>query len=100
MAWIKKNAKNYGGNPDYVVICGGSAGGHLAALVNLTPNDPEFDFGLEQDSTSVQVAVSLYGVYDFCDRFGLWPFKFKNYLAKYVIVSSYISFSHNGGDLY
>ena len=31
----------YGGDPDYVAITGGSAGGHLAALAALTPDDPD-----------------------------------------------------------
>jgi len=39
LGWIKKNIANYGGDPDRVVVSGGSAGGHLASLLALTAND-------------------------------------------------------------
>lgn len=32
-AWTAKNIKKYGGRPDQIVVCGHSAGGHLAALL-------------------------------------------------------------------
>ena len=31
--WIKENIKNYGGNPDKIIVSGHSAGGHLGALI-------------------------------------------------------------------
>ena len=37
IAWIREHIAEYGGNPDYIAITGGSAGGHLAALAALTP---------------------------------------------------------------
>ncbi len=40
LAWIKRNVADYGGDPDRVVVSGLSAGGHLAALVALAPDDP------------------------------------------------------------
>ena len=40
IAWVRDNIADYGGDPDYLVITGGSAGGHLAALAALTPGDP------------------------------------------------------------
>ena len=49
-------------------MTGGSAGGHLAALVGLTGNDPEYQPGFEDVDTRVQGAVPFYGVYDFVDR--------------------------------
>ncbi|MBK9266123.1 MAG: alpha/beta hydrolase [Polyangiaceae bacterium] len=66
--WIREHGEEYGANPDFVVITGGSAGGHLAALAALTPNDPTFQPGFEHVDTSVQGCVPFYGVYDFTDR--------------------------------
>lgn len=40
LAWVKKNVADYGGNPQRVVVSGGSAGGHLAALLALSSEDP------------------------------------------------------------
>ena len=41
IAWIRDHIEEYGGNPDYIAITGGSAGGHLTALTALTANDPD-----------------------------------------------------------
>ncbi len=71
IAWIKENISDYGGDPDYLAITGGSAGGHLAALAALTPGDPAFQPGFEDADTSVQAAVPFYGVYDFAGSTGL-----------------------------
>jgi acetyl esterase/lipase len=64
LAWVKENIAAYGGDPDFVAITGGSAGGHLCALAALTPNDPEFQPGFEDADTSVAAAVPIYGRYD------------------------------------
>jgi acetyl esterase/lipase len=68
LQWIREHGPDYGANPDFVVVTGGSAGGHLAALVGLTANDPEYQPGFEQVDTSVRACVPFYGVYDFVDR--------------------------------
>ena len=65
IAWIREHIGEYGGDPSFVAITGGSAGGHLTALAALTPNDPEYQPGFEDADTSVQAAVPFYGVYDF-----------------------------------
>jgi acetyl esterase/lipase len=72
LAWIREHVAEYGGDPDFVVVTGGSAGGHLASLVALTPNDPEFQPGFEQADTRVQGCVPFYGVYDFVNRSQTW----------------------------
>ena len=33
LAWVREHIAEYGGDPDFVVVTGGSAGGHLSALV-------------------------------------------------------------------
>jgi acetyl esterase/lipase len=71
IAWVKEHVEEYGGDPSYVVITGGSAGGHLTALAALTPNDPEYQPGFEGADTRVQAAVPFYGVYDFAGATGL-----------------------------
>lgn len=64
LAWVKENIAAYGGDPNFVAISGGSAGGHLSALAALTPNDPKFQPGFEDADTSVVAAVPFYGRYD------------------------------------
>ena len=71
IAWIKEHIAEYGGDPDYIAITGGSAGGHLTALTALTPGDKDWQPGFEDADTSVQVAVPHYGVYDFAGSTGL-----------------------------
>jgi acetyl esterase/lipase len=65
VAWTKEHIAEYGGDPDWIAITGGSAGGHLSSLAALTANDPRFQPGFENVDTSVRVAVPFYGVYDF-----------------------------------
>ncbi|MGB9222537.1 alpha/beta hydrolase fold domain-containing protein [Mycobacterium sp.] len=68
IAWVRENIADYGGDPDFIAITGGSAGGHLASLAALTPNDPAFQPGFEGADTTVQAAAPYYGVYDFTDH--------------------------------
>ena len=71
MRWVREHIAAYGGDPDLVVVTGGSAGGHLAAMMGLTANDPEYQPGFEQVDTSVLAFVPFYGVFDWTDRYGL-----------------------------
>jgi acetyl esterase/lipase len=68
--WIREHIADYGGDPDFLVVTGGSAGGHLAALIALTANDPEYQPGFEGTDTSVAACVPFYGVYDLTGRHG------------------------------
>jgi acetyl esterase/lipase len=70
LAWIRGHAERWGIDPDFIAVTGGSAGGHLAALMGLTANDPEYQPGFEEADTRVQAAVPIYGVYDFTSRLG------------------------------
>jgi len=70
--WVREKGVEYGADPDFLVVTGGSAGGHLATLLALTPNAPEYQPGFEDVDTSVQACVAFYGVYDFTDRHGLY----------------------------
>ena len=64
IAWIREHGAEYGADPNFIVITGGSAGGHLTALAALTANDAVFQPGFEDAETSLQAAVPFYGVYD------------------------------------
>jgi acetyl esterase/lipase len=70
IAWVKANIARYGGDPNFIAISGGSAGGHLTALAALTPNEAVFQPGFEDADTRLQAAVPFYGVYDFLNRDG------------------------------
>lgn len=67
IAWVRDNIADYGGDPDFIAITGGSAGAHLASLAALTANDPALQPGFEDADTTVQAAALYYGVYDFTD---------------------------------
>lgn len=64
LAWIRTHIAEYGGDPGYVVVTGGSAGGHLTAMMGLTANDPRYQPGFEDVDTSVRAMIPFYGVYD------------------------------------
>jgi len=85
LAWVKENIAGHGGDPDWVAITGGSAGGHLCALAALTPNDPQFQPGFEDADTSVRAAVPFYGVYDWTNRDGTGRADLAPLLAERVI---------------
>lgn len=88
IAWVKREIADYGGDPDFIAVTGGSAGGHLSALAALTANDPVFQPGFEDADTSVQAAVPLYGVYDLLDRAGDSPAQQEEFLTRIVIGAS------------
>jgi acetyl esterase/lipase len=83
LAWTKEHIAEYGGDPDWVAITGGSAGGHLSSLAALTPNNPLFQPGFEDADTSVRAAVPFYGLYDFTRSDAIHPLMAPT-LAKYV----------------
>ncbi|OBF07532.1 esterase [Mycobacterium sp. ACS4054] len=85
LAWVKENIADYGGDPDFVAVTGGSAGGHLCALAALTPNDPKFQPGFEEADTSVVAAVPIYGRYDWFSTEGEGRPEFVSLLEKFVV---------------
>lgn len=68
VAWMRTDGVSHGVDPQTIVIAGGSAGGHLAALAALTANRPEYQPGFEDADTSVAACVPMYGIYDFLNR--------------------------------
>jgi acetyl esterase/lipase len=65
LAWIREHADEYGIDPDFLCVTGGSAGGHLTAMVALTAGLERFQPGFEDADTSVAAAVPFYGIFDF-----------------------------------
>lgn len=76
LTWVRAHISDYGGDPTFVAISGGSAGGHLCALLALTAGDPAYQPGFEDADTAVEACVPFYGVMDVtggpegCSRFG------------------------------
>jgi acetyl esterase/lipase len=68
LAWMREEGQEYGIDPGFIAVTGGSAGGHLSSLLALTANRPEYQPGFEEADTSVQAAVPAYGIYDFLNR--------------------------------
>lgn len=71
IAWIREHAREFSIDPDFIAVTGGSAGGHLAAMVALTAGQPQYQPGFADADTSVQACVPLYGVYDLTNRLGV-----------------------------
>jgi acetyl esterase/lipase len=70
LAWVRQHGEEYGADPGFLVLTGGSAGGHLVAQAALTPNDPRYQPGFEDVDTSVSGCVPYYGVYDIAGETG------------------------------
>ena len=69
LKWLLDHAGELGFDPDSIFLTGGSAGAHLALLMALTPNRPEFQPGFEEVNTRVQGWTGFYGAYDFYSCF-------------------------------
>lgn len=91
LAWIREHADEYGIDPDFICVTGGSAGGHLTAMMGLTANDPRYQPGFEEADTGVAAAVPFYGIYDFTPHghFGEDPEIFRRFLEPLVIQAFY-----------
>jgi acetyl esterase/lipase len=65
--WLRANAKKYGLDADHIGAWGGSAGGHLVALLGTTAGVKEFEGpgGNVDQSSHVQAVVDWYGPTDF-----------------------------------
>lgn len=87
LAWVKANIARYGGDPSFIVIGGGSAGGHLSSLATLTAGRPEYQPGFAEQDLSVQGCVGFYGVYDFVDDERSFPYRaFHNLVLSRIVM--------------
>ncbi len=62
--WIRAHAKNYCVDPKRIGALGGSAGGHLVALLGLRETRDNSDKSLAKYSSKVQCVVDLFGPTD------------------------------------
>jgi acetyl esterase/lipase len=66
--WLRANSDQYHLDGDHIAACGGSSGGNLAAMVNLTAHVTEFDdprLGNLDFLSNVQASVDWFGPTDF-----------------------------------
>jgi len=65
--WLRGNSKKYNIDSDHVGVVGGSAGGHLSALVATSGGKKAFPMigGNEDQSDRVQCVCNIYGPADF-----------------------------------
>lgn len=61
--WFRRNAKRYEVDTDRIIVTGGSAGGHLALMVGLTPKSA----GLGPPA-KVAAVINFYGITDVADQ--------------------------------
>lgn len=85
IAWVRENAETYGIDPSFIVVTGGSAGAHLAALAGLTHDEPRYQPGFEASDTSVAAVVALYGVYDLTESRRPLSRSFRHMLERWVL---------------
>lgn len=59
--WLRAHAAKYQIDVEHIGVIGGSAGGHLAAMVGLTGSDLDPPGPYSEQSTRVQAVVDMYG---------------------------------------
>ena len=81
VSWVKNHAREYGINPDKVVLIGGSAGGHLSLMIGYAGNEDLFneDCPMENDS-KVNVIIDLYGPADLTTPYAISTYQTQDFL--------------------
>ncbi|VUD42056.1 Carboxylesterase NlhH [Thalassocella blandensis] len=88
LAWVKNNIEGYGGDANFVVTSGGSAGGQLALMLAQSC-DSKWQPGFEKEDTQVAACVPLYAVYDFTNQHRFRTDNtFEKFLTRFVMPSS------------
>jgi acetyl esterase/lipase len=68
LRWVVANAKEYGFDPDRLIVTGPSAGGHLALTTGMVPVSAGFDrICLTPTEPRVKAIVNFYGISDVAD---------------------------------
>ncbi len=77
--WLKGNSELYGIDKEKFISMGGSAGGHITAMIAVTPDDEFFKPTCKvfpEESVEVDAAIPFYGVYDWTK----WYYQFGKFL--------------------
>jgi acetyl esterase/lipase len=87
LAWVREHVADFGGDPDFVCITGGSSGAHLAVLATLAPDEPAYRpaFG---NAAAIRACVPFYGPYDFDNRLRLRAPAEMRYVERLVVRAS------------
>ena len=88
IAWVREHADDYGVDPRFVAISGGSAGAQISAMAALSHGDMELQPGFEDEDTSVQAVVTSYGVYDLTNRLGAHNSEFVSKMIGPLVVKA------------
>lgn len=68
LQWVFEHAVDYQFNPEKIVVIGGSAGGHLATLCSILPDQAGLDFSPNQFSpVKIAAIINLFGIMDVND---------------------------------
>lgn len=68
--WMKRNAEDFGADPDNIVLVGGSAGAHLALLAAYAHHLPRLTpLDLQETDLAVRGVISYYGIIDLTAAF-------------------------------
>lgn len=60
LAYLVKHASDYGADPHRLALIGASAGGHIAALLGVAPDDPEWSTGCEDVRLEIAGVIAYY----------------------------------------
>lgn len=88
IAWVREHAGDYGVDPSFIAISGGSAGGHISAMAALTKGRQDLQPGFKDADTSVQAVVTSYGVYDMKNRLGAHNPEFMSKMVAPLIIKA------------